>query len=188
MAAGLARSLSFATMTNLSTAPTTPPAPPSSDGPRHFLRHTVATLAYRAGKTLRGAPPEFADYALGPGTRTPRAILAHMGDLFDWALTMARGQTVWREAPSQPWADEVARFFAALTTFDAYLASPAAIAPEVLERLFQGPVADALAHTGQLALLRRRVDAPVRGENYARAEILVGRTGTEQAAARSEFD
>lgn len=175
-------------MDDLSTAPSTLPAPPATHAARHFLRHTVATLAYRAGKTLRNAPPEFADYTLGPGTRTPRAILAHMGDLFDWALTMAQGQTVWREALPQPWADEVARFFVALDAFDAYLASPAAIAPAVLEQLFQGPVADALSHTGQLALLRRRVDAPVRGENYARAEINVGRTGIAQAPARSEFD
>ena len=111
-----------------------------------------------------------------------------MGDLFDWGLTMAQGQTVWREATPQNWPDEVARFFANLGTFDAYLAGPAAIAPDVLEQLFQGPVADALTHTGQLALLRRRAEAPVRGENYARAEIVTGRTGLAQAAARSEFD
>jgi hypothetical protein len=111
-----------------------------------------------------------------------------MGDLFDWALTMAQGQTVWREAPPRPWVDEVERFFTALEAFDGYLASPAAIAPAVLEQLFQGPVADALTHTGQLALLRRRVDAPVRGENYARAKIVAGRVGIAQAPARSEFD
>jgi hypothetical protein len=58
---------------------------------RHFLRHTVATLAYRAGKALREAPASFADFALAPDTRTPSQILAHMGDLFDWALCLARG-------------------------------------------------------------------------------------------------
>jgi hypothetical protein len=171
-------------MTDSSTVTT----PPDIDAARHFLRHTVATLAYRAGKTLRDAPPAFGDYALGPGTRTPRAILAHMGDLFDWALSMAQGRTVWRDSTPGAWADEVARFFAALDAFDAYLASAAPIAPAVLEQLFQGPVADALTHTGQLALLRRRVDAPVRGENYARADIAVGRTGIAQASPRREFD
>jgi hypothetical protein len=175
-------------MADSSTTPRIPLETPPTDGARTFLRHTVATLAYRAGKTLRDAPPEFADYELGPGTRTPRAIVAHMGDLFDWALTMARGQTVWREAPPSPWANEVTRFFDALAAFDAYLASSAPITPAVLEKLFQGPVADALTHTGQLALLRRRADAPVRAENYARAEIVVGRTGIAQAPARSEFD
>lgn len=162
--------------------------PASTDGARLFLRHTVATLGYRAGKALRDAPPEFGEFVLGPGTRTPAAIVSHMGDLFDWALSMAQGQTVWREAAPQSWAEVVARFFKALDTFDAYLASSANIPPIVLEQLFQGPVADALTHTGQLTLLRRRAAAPVRGENYARAEIVVGRTGVAQAPARSEFD
>jgi len=175
-------------MSDSTTTQTTTPASTTTDGARQFLRHTVATLAYRAGKTLRDARPAFADFQLGPGTRTPRAILAHMGDLFDWALTMAQGRTVWREATPQAWDDEVARFFQALTTFDEYLAGPAVIPPDVIEHLFQGPVADALTHTGQLALLRRRADAPVRGENYARAEIVAGRTGLTQAAPRSEFD
>jgi hypothetical protein len=92
-------------MADSSTAPRTSPTPPSTVGARNFPRHTVATLAYRSWKTLRDAPPEFAD-----------------------------------------------------------------------------------THTGQLALLRRRADAPVRAENYARAEIVVGRTGIAQAPARSEFD
>jgi len=51
----------------------------SADAARQFLRHTVATLAYRAGKTLRDAPATFADFALGPGTRTPLAILTQHG-------------------------------------------------------------------------------------------------------------
>jgi hypothetical protein len=161
---------------------------PADDGARHLLRHAVATLAYRAGKALRDAPPAFADHAIGPTTRTPRAILAHMGDLFDWALTMAQGQTVWHDATPQAWAAEVTRFFNAVTAFDAYLAGPAPIERAVLEKLLQGPVADALSHTGQLALMRRLVDAPVRGESYARAEIVAGRTGIEQAAPRWEFD
>lgn len=155
---------------------------------RQMLRHAVATLAYRAGKPLRGAPPDFASYREGPTTRTPLAILAHLGDLFDWALSMAKGETAWRDAVPQAWDEEVARFFAALTAFDAYLAGPAPIAGDVLERLFQGPVADALTHTGQIAMLRRLAGAPIRGESYARAEIVTGRTGAEQALPRWEFD
>jgi hypothetical protein len=155
---------------------------------RQMLRHAVATLAYRAGKALRGAPPEFASYRAGPTTRSPLAILAHMGDLFDWALSMAKGATVWRDAVPQGWDAEVERFFAAVTTFDAYLAGPEPIAGDVLEQLIQGPVADALTHTGQITMLRRLAGAPIRGENYARAEIVTGRTGVEQAAPRREFD
>jgi hypothetical protein len=54
------------------------------DSARQLLRHTVATAAYRAGKTLRGAPGTFAELRVGDKTRTPARILAHMGDVFDW--------------------------------------------------------------------------------------------------------
>jgi hypothetical protein len=154
---------------------------------RAMLRHTVATLAYRGGKAVRGAPPGFADFKSGPGTRTPGQILAHIGDLLDWALSLARGQQAWNDSPPSPWDAEVARFFEALAAFDAYLASdqPLGASPE---KLFQGPVADALQHVGQINLLRRMAGGPVRGENYFRAEVTPGRVGAEQAAPRREFD
>ncbi|MGQ0647868.1 MAG: hypothetical protein ACT4P7_09870 [Gemmatimonadaceae bacterium] len=151
-----------------------------------FLRHTLATLAYRASKALRGAPPAFADFRSGETSRTPVQILAHMGDLFDWALAMAHGEWVWRDSPPLPWNREVDRFFAAVRAFDEYLASGAALghSPQVL---FQGPIADALTHTGQLAMLRRMAGSPVCGESYARSLIEVGRVGLEQAAPVREL-
>ena len=109
-----------------------------------------------------------------------------MGDLFDWALAMAQGHHTWRESPPLEWEREVARFFSALGAFDAYLASDAPLGWTV-ERLFQGPVADALTHTGQLTMLRGQAGAPVKGENYAKAEIAVGAVGIMQAAPRVEF-
>lgn len=167
---------------------TTTSAESPDDRARALLRHAVATLAYRSGKVLRDAPIDFATFRIGPTTRTPLEILAHMGDLFDWALTMAQGRTEWHDAVPQAWGDEITRFFSALTTFDAYLARPAILEAGAVERLMQGPVADALTHTGQLALLRRVAGYPVRGESYARADIVPGRTGLEQAAPRWEFD
>ena len=158
------------------------------DPSRALLRHMVATLAYRAGKAVRSAPAEFASLQVTPSSRSPGQILAHMGDLFDWALTMAQGRTEWHDSSPLPWDQEVARFFTALTTFDAFLAGDAPIAAEVVERLVQGPVADALTHTGQLTMLRRVAGQPVRGESYAKAKIVTGRTGLEQAAPRWEFD
>jgi hypothetical protein len=154
---------------------------------REFLRHTVATLAYRARKPLHGAPPEFSAFRAGPGSRSAGEILAHLGDLFDWALSMARGKQTWNNSSPQAWDDDVDRFFAALAAFDAHLASDAPLG-ESTEMMFQGPVADALTHVGQIALLRRIAGAPVRGENYARAEIVAGRVGTTQTAPRREFD
>lgn len=154
---------------------------------RELLRHTLATLAYRAGKTLRGASAHFAAFRAGPTSRTPLAILAHMGDLLDWGVQLAQGRHVWRESPPRSWEEEVARFHAALRVLDEYLASDAPLeAPAA--RLFQGPVADALWHAGQLALLRRLAGEPIRGENYFKAEIVPGRVGPEQAVPRREFD
>jgi len=158
----------------------------SQDSNRQMLRHTLATLAYRAGKALRGAPESFADYGTGDRGRTPTRILAHMGDLFDWALSIAKGKQEWRDSAPLPWTQEVERFFNTLHAFDDYLASDLALGASP-EKLFQGPVADALTHTGQIAILRRLAGCPIRGENYYRAEIVAGRVGQEQSPPAREF-
>jgi len=152
-----------------------------------LLRHTVATLAYRAAKAVRNAPPEFAQFGGEASPRTPARILAHMGDLFDWAFGLAQGRQAWTDSTPLPWPQEVDRFFAALEKFDAYLASGVELACPP-EKLFQGPIADALTHTGQLTMLRRMAGCPIRGENYFKADIETGRAGFEQAKSRVEFD
>lgn len=159
----------------------------SADSNRQFLRHTVATLAYRGGKALRGAPDGFAEFRIEDTARTSGEILAHMGDLLDWALSIARGKQEWHDSATLSWEKGVKRFFTALEAFDAYLASDAPLHASA-EKLFQGPVADALTHVGQIATRRRLAGAPVRGENYFRADIVVGRVGPEQSAPRREFD
>jgi hypothetical protein len=156
-----------------------------SDNGREFLRHTVATLAYRGGKAVRDAPPSFAAY--DGGTRPPAKILAHIGDLLDWALSMADGSKQWHDSEPLPWDDECTRFHAALKTLDDYLASAAPMACPP-EKLFQGPIADALSHTGQLTMLRRMSGAPMKSENYFAADVSAGRVGREQTPAKREFD
>jgi hypothetical protein len=157
------------------------------DPKRELLRHTVATVAYRGGKAVRGAPASFATFSPDQSPRTPAVILAHVGDLFDWALSQARGAEAWRDSPPLDWDREVERLFEVLARFDTYLASDAPLAAPA-EKLFQGAIADALTHVGQLALLRRLAGAPIRGENYSRADIVAGRVGADQAAPRREFD
>jgi hypothetical protein len=152
-----------------------------------LLRHTVATLAYRGGKAVRGAPEEFADFRASETTRTPGQILAHVGDLLDWAVAMADGRQEWHDSEPLAWKDEVARFHAALERVDARLATGAAPGFSA-EKFFQGPIADALTHVGQINLLRRMAGSPVRGENYFKAEIAVGRVGADQADPKREFD
>jgi hypothetical protein len=160
---------------------------PAHESAPALLRHTVATLAYRGAKALRGASPAFAGFRASPDTRTPVEILAHIGDLLDWALALADGRHEWHDSPPLPWERETARFFDALARLDARLSSPAPPGFPA-ERIFQGPVADALTHIGQITLLRRMAGEPVRGENYFRAEILPGQVGPAQALPRMEFD
>lgn len=158
-----------------------------TDPGREFLRHTVATLAYRGGKALRGAPAGFAAFRAGESARTPGEILAHIGDLFDWALSLAKGERAWKDSAPLSWEAGTKRFFEGLGRFDAFLASGAPLGSPA-EKLFQGPVADALAHVGQIAILRRLAGSPIRGENYLKADIAAGRVGADQAAPRVEFD
>lgn len=160
---------------------------PTDNVQHQFLRHTLATLAYRGGKTLRGAPESFASFRVQEGSRTPLEILAHIGDLFDWALHLFHGQHVWRVADLGTWDFQVERFFEGLRRFDEALASPDPLGFPA-EKLFQGPIADALTHVGQIAMLRRLAGVPVRGENYFKADIVAGRVGREQEAGRVEFD
>jgi len=154
---------------------------------REMLRHTVATLAYRAAKVLRDAPPDFATFSSSETTRTPGQILAHLGDLFDWALSIAEGKQAWRDNKTLDWEQGTDRFFAALRKFDAYLASNEELHASE-EKLFQGPVADALTHVGQIGILRRIAGAPIRGENYFVADIEAGSVTAKQKAPRREFD
>jgi hypothetical protein len=159
----------------------------NSDTKREMLRHTVATLAYRGAKAVRGAPETFASFHASETTRTPAQILAHVGDLLDWALSIAKGDEAWNNSEPLPWDEEVARFHQALESFDNYLASNTELS-STCERLFQGPIADALTHVGQLTMLRRIAGGPIKGENYSRAKIEAGRVGAEQATPKREFD
>ena len=152
-----------------------------------MLRHTVATLAYRGGKALRGAPADFAQFRGAATTRTPVEILAHIGDLLDWALCLADGKYEYHNSLPVPWEQEVAGFFAALKALDTRLASGGDLGFPA-EKIFQGPIADALTHVGQIAMLRRMSGSPVRGESYFRAQIAAGRVGPDQEAPGYEFD
>jgi hypothetical protein len=158
----------------------------NSDPKRELLRHTVATLAYRGCKAVRNAPVGFAEFQACESGRTPVQILAHVGDLLDWALSVAQGKEKWKNSAPLPWDKERARFFAVLKSFDDYLASAQPLRVSA-EKLFQAPIADALTHVGQIAMLRRIAGSPMNGENYFVADIESGRVGSDQATPKQEF-
>jgi hypothetical protein len=150
------------------------------------IRHALATLSYRLGKVLRGTPAEFRDFRAAEGVRTPGEILAHIGDLMDWALAQVEGRKEWHDSTPLEWQQEIGRFFRAIEELDLRIAASGLGAAKA-EKLFQGAIADALTHTGQIALLRRMAGIAVRPENYAAADIAAGRVGAEQTPPRAEF-
>ncbi len=150
-----------------------------------LLRHTLATLSYRLGKVLRDTPEDFAHYPAGD-VQTAGKVLAHISDLLDWSLTLIEGKQAWHDSTPLPWPDEIARFYRAIAALDARLAETG-LGTATAEKLFQGPIADALTHTGQLAMMRRLAGIKMKGENYHIADIAAGRVGPEQTLPRREF-
>jgi hypothetical protein len=161
--------------------------PDTHDLSRGLLRHVVATIAYRASKVLRDIPPGFAAWLPGPKTRRPVQIVAHLADLMLWAITLARGENVWNAGGSGDWDAEVQRFYAAIAALDAELSIDEPLVGSA-EKLLQGPLADALTHVGQLAILRGMAGASVRPENYVKADVMIGRVGLDQPPPKREFD
>ncbi len=151
-----------------------------------LLRHALATLAYRGGKAIRTASADFGTFKPSPKSRTPAEILAHIGDILEWALTMMDGKPKWHDAAPLPWEQEIARFFRILESLDSRLADGRPLANSSA-KIFQGPIADAFTHVGQISLLRGISGSSVKAENYYTAEIKIGRVGSDQAAPVREF-
>jgi hypothetical protein len=150
-----------------------------SDSARQLLRHALATVAHRGGKVVREVPAEFSSFSLGSGCMSAGKILAHLSDLLEWPARMAAGDRVWRNSTPQEWEEDVRRFHASLAALDAILASDRPLDAIPLNNLLQGPVADALTHVGQLAMMRRVAGSPIQSENYFAAEIAAGRVGPD---------
>ena len=161
--------------------------PAQDPATRLWLRHALATLAYRAGKTLRDTPASFGEFRASADSPRVVEIVAHMGDLIEAFGRRLNGESRWTVATPQAWEPEVARFFAMLKAADATLASGAPIQGDP-GTLFQGVLADALTHTGQLAMLRRLAGLKRKGEAYARADIRIGAVGVEQTPPKPEFE
>ena len=151
-----------------------------------LVRHLLATLAYRGGKALRGAPDSFGEFRVGDSGWAAIGIASHLGDLLDWSAEIAGGGKAWRTATPGTWAEETARFHAALEKLDARFAG-GDVPAETVERLIQGPIADALTHVGQLAMLRRLAGIPTAGENYFQADVRAGRLGADQPEPVAPF-
>jgi hypothetical protein len=149
------------------------------DETRRVLRHFLAALAYRTQKALRGAPPQFADFSAGAGTRTPRELVRHMASVLGYARTFFVGG-VYQPQPLESFEAEIERFHDVVAELGAHLARGTPLQHLTHDQLLQGPFSDAMTHAGQLAMLRRLAGSPVPSENFLFAEISADRLGSDQ--------
>jgi len=154
-----------------------------NDAERRLLQHYLAAIAYRTQKAIRDAPPEYAVYRAGPGVRTPHQLVRHMSDVLGYAAALLRGER-WRASLLPAFEEEVARFHHVLEDLNTAIAT-AGFADLTPARLLQGPLADAMSHAGQLALLRRLSGSPIPPENFIQADVRAGHVGPDQSLPAS---
>lgn len=148
-----------------------------------LLRHFLAAIAYRTAKALRNAPPTFARFEAGEKSRTPRQLVRHMSGVINYAIALVHEPRA-ALVDCASYDAEVERFFAVLRELAARL-EDGSLSDAETERLLQGPLSDAMAHAGQLALLRRLSGSPIPPEDFHQAAIDATRLGLEQLAPRS---
>lgn len=149
---------------------------------RETLRHFLAAIAYRAQKALRGAPTDFPDFSAGNRSRTPVQTLRHMTSVLGYARTHFNGGSYpVTPEPLPSFSDEVQRFHSVVEQLGTDLSSDLPLKDISERQLLQGPLADAMTHVGQLALLRRLFGSPVPPENFVFAAVDPARLGADQA-------
>lgn len=143
-----------------------------------MLRHFLAAIAYRAQKALRDAPDSYADFDAGMHVRTPHELVRHMTGVLGYARTLFSGG-VWRPPMLPSFREEVARLHDVIEDLGRLIerGGEPSIRPE---QLLQGPLADAMTHVGQLAMLRRLAGAPVAPENFVFAKVDANNLGADQ--------
>jgi hypothetical protein len=102
-----------------------------------------------------------------------------MTGLIGYARTFLRGGE-YAPPPVSTLGEEVARFHDQLHALAVDLADDALPSRLTDEQFLQGPLADAMTHAGQLAMLRRLAGTPVPSENFIHAEIRADNVSAEQ--------
>ena len=148
------------------------------------LRHFLATIAYRARKVILGSPAGFGTFDAGRGVRNPTEILSHMSNVLQHAQSFFITTETTRISVGT-WEQDVERFFRVLSELEKLLEAGTEPKGRTAEQLLQGPLADAMTHIGQLAMLRRMACAPIPKEDFDEAPIRLGDVGLTQ---RSNLD
>ena len=146
---------------------------------RAIMAHFLAAVAYRTQKALQGAPESFANFRAREGVRTPHELIQHMTSVLGYARTFFVGGN-WRPERLPTFDAEIHRFHEILESLRDHLLSDEPLREVSFEQLLQGPLADAMTHAGQLALLRRLHGHPVPPENFVYADISSTNVGPNQ--------
>jgi hypothetical protein len=149
-----------------------------------LLRHFLAALAYRTQKALRDAPPTFGAFQAGRQVRSPAELVRHMTSVLGYARTFFVGGS-YRPEPLPTLDAEVGRLHGMLHDLRDLIGRGTALRGATPEQLLQGPLADAMTHVGQLAMLRRLAGSPVAPENFVVASIDPANVGPAQPAPTS---
>ena len=139
----------------------------------HFIRHMIATIAYRMTKVIQNVPQHYPTFSAGQGVRTPTEILHHISDVLLMAYRVLQ-PSEWVETPLGEWETEIERFYDILSRLDEAVAEGAQPHKLTWEEILQGPLSDAMTHIGQLATLRRLAGDPMPSESYLRSDIRIG--------------
>jgi hypothetical protein len=152
------------------------------DEGKEIVRHFLAALAYRTQNALRGAPIQFSGFDAGAGVRTPHQLVRHMNGLLHYALMVLQTHNLDYKGNLETlsWHEEISRFHETLRHIDRELTHHPDIPQDLLKRLVQGPLSDAMTHVGQLGLLRRMSGSPVSAENFMKANIQTGQISDMQ--------
>ena len=102
-----------------------------------------------------------------------------MSSVLGYARTFFIGG-IFRADPLPTFSDEVERFHTLVADLSAHLSAGTEIKEISLNQLLQGPISDAMTHSGQLAMLRRLAGLPVTSENFIFAEISPETLGRDQ--------
>ena len=144
-----------------------------SDPTRVLLRHFLAILAYRARKTIFGAPKGFADFDAGHGVRKPVEILFHISSVLRHAHAFLAANEP-TKIQLGTWEEEIDRVSHMLSKLDKSLESGAKFRGRTEKEILQGPLVDAMTHIGQLAMLRRMASSPLPKEDFDEVPIRLG--------------
>lgn len=145
---------------------------------RELIRHFIASIAYHATKAIANAPEKYPELELGYGVRTPRQILHHMTGVLTYSHSFYEKYET-THFSDKDWIGEVKHFYEILEKLDRSVeeGNPVGVS---LEQILQGPLSDAMAHTGQLLMIRRIAGSPVSAENFIYADIQKGIVGPNQ--------